>query len=100
MVSRCDVGREFAHLIHTAVIGVFVSHAKHIVGIHLALQRHIAERGVDGVLAFGKQTGALHFLVVASTFDAVGTERGKCLCDGVDVACFGILLLDDAEQIV
>ena len=51
LVGVGNVARKFAHLVGLSLVGVFVCHGEHLVGVECRLQRDVAEGGVEGVFA-------------------------------------------------
>ena len=65
------VGGELSHLIHLTVVGIFVGHGQHLVGLESSLQRDVAHRPVNGVFRRIQHAGALQFLVAGATFQSI-----------------------------
>ena len=77
-----DVRGELANLIGLTAVGVFKGDGKHLVGMHLHIQRNVAQRRVHRVFRRTEQACALQFFVVGTaheTADAV--EHGRGLVD-------------------
>ncbi len=100
LVGGGDVARELADLKDLAIVRIFVGHGEDFVGVQRALERYIAQRGVEGVLARRKQTGTLDFLEIAAARYAIGAQRLEHLGDLADVARSGIFGLDDLKKVI
>ena len=95
-----DIARKFADLVVFTLVGIFVSHAKNLVGVKSRCERDVAQRGIEFVFARRQQSCALDFLEVATTLNTNGRQRLERRCHRADVASVGIAGFDFVEQAV
>ena len=82
------VGREFAHLVGAAAVGVLVGHGQHLRGAQCRAERYVAQLFVERVFAAAQQARVLELLVVAARAEAV--DAGQCGGHRAYVACRGV----------
>ena len=76
-----QVGRELAHLIVFALVGVLKGHGQHLIGLQRRAQRNITQIRVESIFRGGEQACALNLFIVVASGHADAVEERSRLCD-------------------